>query len=232
MNYVIVNGVNSNTLNGLLISELPPISKPKMRVETTEIDGRDGDINDQLGYQAYEKNMKIGLYGNYDINAIIEFFGSGKTIVFSNEPDKIYNVEVIDSIDFERLVLFRIADVKFHVQPFKYLLNEQPVELDIDTETSLIVNNVGLEKSKPIITLYGSGVVEIQINTVAAFQINIDDSYVTVNSMIEEAYKDNISTLKNRQMTGEFPILSVGENTITWTGNLTKIVVEPHSRWL
>jgi phage-related protein len=33
-------------------------------------------------------------------------------------------------------------------------------------------------------------------------------------------------------MLGEFPKLEVGENEISWSGTLTKITIEPKSRWL
>ena len=39
-NYVILNGVNSNTKLGLAIRELPPITKPLMRTIREEIDGK------------------------------------------------------------------------------------------------------------------------------------------------------------------------------------------------
>ena len=263
MNYLIFNGIGSRSLNGLIISELPPIIKPRIRTETTEIEGKDGDIIDTLGYASYDKSIQIGLFGNidsnrivgklrqYDIDKVAKFFSGSGDLTFSNEPDKVYKAAIYESIDFERLVRFRTAKVKFHVQPFKYLFGEQPVELEITSEsnneaeqpntnnaTSLTVNNVGLEKSKPIITLWGSGVVEISINTVSAFQLDfsinpdVPDEYLTVNSEIEECYKDTAKTLKNRSMIGEFPILLPGENIITWTGILTKIIVEVRSRWL
>ena len=56
-NYVIFKGVNSNTYSNLIISELPCISKPELRVDTTEIDGKDGDIIDELGYASYDKTL-------------------------------------------------------------------------------------------------------------------------------------------------------------------------------
>ena len=89
-----------------------------------------------------------------------------------------------------------------------------------------------MEKSKPIITLTGSGKIEISVNGHAQFEVTIDDGYITVDSLLEECYKDNLNTLKNRSMGGEFPTLNTGENTITWTGNLTKIKIHPMSRWL
>lgn len=55
MNYIILNGVKSNAINGLLIQTLPPISKPLMQ---TQIDGRDVDIVTPQGYSAYENFLK------------------------------------------------------------------------------------------------------------------------------------------------------------------------------
>ena len=59
--YVIINGVNSTTIQGLKIKIMPPITKPMMRTQTEEIDGRDGDLVIELGYSAYDKQMEIGL---------------------------------------------------------------------------------------------------------------------------------------------------------------------------
>lgn len=119
MNYITINGIRSDTVRGLLIQSLPPITKPKMRTSIEEIDGRDGDVITKLGYSAYDKEVSIGLYGDFDIDDCIKFFDSEGNVVFSNEPDKYYRFTIIDQIDFERLIRFRTATVKFHVQPFK-----------------------------------------------------------------------------------------------------------------
>ena len=42
--------IDSSSINGLIISELPPITKPKMRTNIIKIDGRDGDLIEELGY--------------------------------------------------------------------------------------------------------------------------------------------------------------------------------------
>jgi len=230
MNYIILNGINSNTISGLIIQELSSITKPSKRINTTEIDGKDGDIVEYLGYSAYDKSISIGLYGDYDINQVIKYFSNNGTVVFSNEPDKLYYFDITDRVDYERLVKFKTAKVKLHVQPFKYLLNEPNIDVTITSQTQVIVNNQGLEKSKPIITLYGSGTIELLLNNTAVFQMDITDGYVTIDSSIEEANKGTI--LKNRDMTGEFPMLDVGNNTITWVGTLTRIIISPKSRWL
>lgn len=120
MNYITINGVRSDTVKGLIIQSLPPITKPKMRTTVEEIDGRDGDIITKLGYSAYDKEVSIGLYGDFDIDDCIKYFDSEGSVVFSNEPDKYYRFTIIDQIDFDRLIRFRTAKVKFHVQPFKF----------------------------------------------------------------------------------------------------------------
>ena len=136
-NYIILNGISSETITGLLIQNLPPISKPKQRVNIEEIDGRSGDIVTYLGYSAYDKQFEIGLYGDYDIDDVISFFNSQGTIIFSNEEDKYYNYQIIEQIDFERLVRYRTATVKVHVQPFKFSSVESSKIFDITTQTSI-----------------------------------------------------------------------------------------------
>lgn len=123
-NYIILNDINSNTISGLLIQELAPISKPLVRTQIEEIDGRDGDIVTKLGFSAYDKQITVGVYGDYDINEIIAFFNSEGTVTFSNEPDKYYNYQIIDQIDFDRLIRYRTATVTMHCQPFKYATDE------------------------------------------------------------------------------------------------------------
>ena len=111
MNSIIWKGVRSTDIEGLLICELPPITKPKMRTSVTKIDGRDGDVIEDLGYESYTKNVKIGLTRNYDIDEIAKYFTGEGTLNLSDEPNKIYNCRIIDKIDFEKLLRFKTATI-------------------------------------------------------------------------------------------------------------------------
>jgi len=146
-NYITLNGKNSNEINGLLIQELPPISKPQIRTEVEEIDGRDGDIVTKLGFAAYDKEFTVGLYKDFDINAIVAYFNSEGTVIFSNEPDKYYNYQIIDQIDFERLVRYRTATVRMHTQPFKYSNTESARTLGNKGTVSGEGSNIVLENT-------------------------------------------------------------------------------------
>lgn len=161
-NSITLNGQSSDEITGLLIQELPPISKPLIRTEVETIDGRDGDIITKLGYSAYDKELLIGLYGDFDINEVIAFFDSAGTVIFSNEEDKFYNYEIFDQIDFERLVRFRTAKVKMHVQPFKYSVDDNSRTFNVDPnllnlpDFTKTTNGVTLTVSNGAITVSGT----------------------------------------------------------------------------
>lgn len=144
-NYIILNNKNSNTISGLIIQELAPISKPLQRTQVETIDGRDGDIVTPLGYAAYNKKIKIGLYGDFDINEIIAYFATKGTAIFSNEPDKYYNYQILDQIDYERLVRFRVATVTMHVQPFKYSATDGTITVDSSDTVSGEGSDIALD---------------------------------------------------------------------------------------
>lgn len=365
MNYIILNGQISTNIPGLLISELPPITKPLIRTQVEEIDGRDGDIVTKLGYSAYNKEFTIGLYGDYDIDEVIQYFNSEGTVVFSNEPDKYYNYQILDQIDFERLIRFRTATVVMHVQPFKYSLednekifninknllsfnnytktqngitltvangsinvsgkgingytevylpinpsvlaagnytlkattsgsganacpmrliekvptnvetfggnylslvnNATATQTDTLTDTttynylwfyitpnvdlnftltvevinndtpgsSISIRNAGNIYSKPTITIYGGGTIELYLNDLGIFTLDMgsfESMTIDVNAM--EAYND--TQLLNRYVTGDYDNfqLNVGLNTISWTGDITQIEISNFSRWI
>ena len=234
MNSIIWKGVSSTSIQGLLICELPPITKPEMRIAETVIDGRDGSIIEELGYSSYVKTVTIGLHGNFDINKVIKYFTGEGDIVFSNEPDKVYKAKICGKIDYTRLLRYRQASIPFMVQPFKYKLNEYLRETQkADLEVAYMeVFNEGFEDSKPLIVLKGSGTVEISVNGVGVFSYTFPEgeNEVYIDSEKEDAYLGNV--LKNRNMNGEFPVLLPGTNIIEWSGYVSSIEILPRSRWL
>lgn len=349
MNYVIINGKRSDSITGLLIQNLPPISKPLLRTEIEEIDGRDGDIVTPLGYSAYEKDMTIGLYGKFDINKVISFFDSKGTVIFSNEADKIYRFQIIEQIDFERLIRFRTATVTFHVQPFKlsavdgvytytnqlfkpsaYSKTEKGMSISVmdgglieisgtssetaeffipfsmelpsgnynltavgdfvtgrvgigligdtgnyglsyytgnlnhtfnipvDTKVSYLwlcvygeqtissvgmvvsllgkslnVTNRGNAKSKPVLTIYGSGKTDISINSGQPVSINLSTNGIKIDVEEMQAYFPD-GSFANRRVSGDYEdlMLQPGHNVLSWDGDVTKVTIGNYSRWI
>jgi predicted phage tail component-like protein len=231
-NYVIINGVNSTTINGLAINEMPPITKPSIRTNTEEIDGRDGDIVTRLGYSAYDKEMTIGLYGSYDLDEIMSYFNQSGTIIFSTESDKYYNFEILEQIDYEKLLKFKTATITMHCQPFKYEVNETPITL---ISGDNIVRNKGNIYSKPIMYIEGTGTITISLEGNQVFNIVMgDNTEIEIDIEKLEAYNPNDGTLLNRIVTGDYDDfrLESGNNTIALGGTITSANIRMYSRWL
>lgn len=239
MNYIILNGNSSKAVQGLLIQELPPISKPQMRSSIETIDGRDGDIITRLGYAAYSKVLTIGLKKDADVNQVIAFFvnnDSGK-ITFSNEPDLYYRFDLLEAIDFERLIRYKQAKVTFHVQPFKWSLKEGNTELYLPSDKVVSVINSGNIYSMPVLQIRGFGNVTVSLNGIQIFTIQFSTTAaetITIDTSAMEAYDNN--GLRNRAVTGDYSKFrfAVGRNALKFggTGTVSQVLIERYSRWI
>ena len=180
MNTIIWKGVQSTKIDGLLICELPPISKPPLRIRETFIEGRDGSIIEDLGYDPYDKPVTIGLHGNFNINNVIKYFTGEGEVIFSNEPDKVYTAKVISQIDYNRLLRFRTAVVTFRVQPYKHKYNEAYKETQTATAegTSIMLTNGGrtpirIETDADEVVVHGKNIINPD-----GFILNTNTSFV------------------------------------------------------
>ena len=89
--------------------------------------------------------------------------------------------------------------------------------------------NMGTFESEPIITIFGSGNIMLYVNNQNVSLKEIIGS-VTLDSEMKNAY--NGATLFNHKMIGEFPILILGENNISWLGAVTKLEIQPNWRYV
>ena len=229
MSSIVWKEKNSDEISGLLICDLPPITVPKIKTNVISIDGKDGDIIEKLGYESYTKTLSIALTRNYDGDEVINYFSGEGKLILSNESDKYYNAQIIDNIDFDRLINFKTAKVKFYVQPYKFKLNEEKV-----TGTNeLAVTNAGYIDSLPKVTIVGSGNIDFKLNntTIFSLELGTETETIIIDSTLEEAYGID-GVLKNNKMVGDFPKLASGINTVILTGTVTSAVIEPNSRWL
>ena len=236
--FIVINGVSSRTIKGLLIQKLPPITKPAIRTKAETVDGRDGDIVTTLGYAAYNKTLEIGLSYEYSIDDIISFFSSSGRVVFSNEPEKYYNFSIYAQVDFEKLIRFKTASVTFHVQPFKYsdIESEKTFkESDFIGGNGVYVRNDGNIYSRPKITITGAGLVRLYINNDRRLELSLPTTGKTIiiNSEDMNSYDENGNFL-NRLVYGNYDEVRFipGKNRVSFTGSVTEIKIDNYSRWL
>ena len=113
-------------------------------------------------------------------------------------------------------------------QPFKYSVNAAGDALELTAPTT--IRNSGTVYSEPIITVFGSGDVTLTING-ADFPLYGVEESITIDSEMMEVFKGD--TNQNGKYGGaKFPRFEVGKNEISWTGNVSKIKIQPRWRWL
>lgn len=227
--YFIWNGINSLDM-GVVMLKAPSVYIPERRVNEVEIVGRNGILHEDVGtFANYTKDAECHVMNREQIDDICKWLTGSGEVIFSSEPDKIYKAFIKNSIPFHNILL-NLNDflVQFDCEPFKYSVNWRN---DILTMTeATIVYNRGTFMSEPKITVYGDGNIDLKINNENYLLLAVD-GYITIDSEIMEVYKD--SENKNISFQADaFPKFQVGENTISWTGNVTKVEIEPRWRWL
>ena len=140
--------------------------------------------------------------------------------------------DILNAIDYERLMRFRTAEITYHVQPFKYSSIEKLKVFSNPTSTVTVRNN-GNYVSKPVLHIKGTGTINLSLNGVQLFHIDLNTANsITIDTGRLEAYNDD--TLMNRYVVGDYDkfALKVGANSVSWDGALTYIAFEKYSRWI
>lgn len=229
MNYVIFKGVDSRTISGLYIQELWPYQIPEANILQDEVDGYDGDYTSIMNYKCTDKEITIGLNASCDRNAVINYFRGSGVLIGSKEPQRFYNAVIYQSSDLERAVRFHSGTVKFHCQPYKYVLDEADTVLS----AAGTVNNQGLIASLPKMVFSVTGDFTLTLNNeqIFVYTFQTGDTTMTVDSAEMNCYNQD-GTVRNRALVGKFPKLAAGSNSISWDANVSSVTISPRSRWL
>ena len=87
--------------------------------------------------------------------------------------------------------------------------------------------------ARPVIHLTGRGTVGVSLNSNEIFKVDLsNDTEITIDTFKLDAY--NGSELKNRLVTGDISkfVLKQGENTIDFTGTVTRCEFSNYNRWI
>lgn len=143
-------------------------------------------------------------------------------------PNYVWRATVKDTYNITDTIRSRgrgVIQVTFH--PVMYLDGVSEVTLTQGAN----LNNVTNEIAKPLIHIEGTGDITLKNNNIDWLVLRAVDQSITIDSEQMEVYRGNRPQYdKMIDMNPLFPLLSKGNNTITWTGNATKITVDP--RWV
>ena len=128
----------------------------------------------------------------------------------------------------EQIRNFGTAKLVFSCKPFRFLTSG-------DTKTTLTaagkITNPTAYSALPYIKIYGSGNITLSIGGKSFRFLNIG-SYIECDSSLQLVYT-GATGKSDRANFDSFPVLSPGENSVSWSGGtVTKVEIVPHWRRL
>ena len=231
MGVIIFNNKSSADCR-IQVAHPPGYAYPERDYTITHIPGRNGDIIQDNGcYKNVERTYEVSFdVPNEDFatyaNAVSAWLHSTTgyaRLEDSYEPNYYRMATYQESNIFENLYnQAGTATIVFECKPQRFL---KTGDNTITIKNSLtIVNPTGFE-AYPLFKVTGtSGVLTVNGNSITFSSI---DDFVMLDCELQDAYKENIN--KNSTISGTFPVLKTGSNTISWTGDISSVTMKP--RW-
>lgn len=146
-----------------------------------------------------------------------------QVLIDDYEPDIFRLAYYVGGFDVEnRKTRVGKFDITFRCRPERFLMSGN---VPVDTPTGSVITNPTSFKAKPLIHIEGSGngTLVIQGQT-----ITIEDmvDYLNIDCDTMDVYRQP-SENRNSLMSGEFPVLYSGNNSISFTGGITAVTITP-----
>ena len=227
---VIINNQNTKNL-GFALKGRPNIPSANKRYESTEVEGRDGSLTRFLGYEDLKFTLNFNILFQSDIKQKLReikgLLSRAKTLTFDDSPNFFYKVKQAQISDTETIIKSSgVFSVDFVADPFEY----QKTSSTAYTTKPISLTNQTTAEALPLIKITGTGTVVLNVNGTGVTLTGLTSS-ITLDSELQEAYT-GLTTNMNSNMNGNFPVLKIGSNTISWTGTVTKVEIDPQWRWL
>ena len=239
---LIVWGGESSTDYGMVVSEPPAYDKPLRKQTIYNVPGRNGAILiDEGAYEDTTRKYKVFVLaaeeedsGGVITGTLAEKVSDLSTWLYSKhgytrlednfEPD-IYRLAYYSGGNefLNRLVQAGSAELTFTCRAERFLKSGETATVYTNGDT---ITNPTKFTAKPLIHIEGSGTVTVQLggNTITAVLGTSD--YIDIDCDRMNAYKG--ATNKNDKISGDFPVIKSGANTLATTGTITKLTIKPN----
>lgn len=214
------------------MNSAPQIVKPEERVEHVTIPGRAGDLTLTEGddvYQSYIQTVWIAVDTASQVPVVENWLKGDGMLTLSSQSGLEQRARVIGAITLDKHSVHSDwweGDVQFYCSPIKHSVSDEPVDI---TSSGTTLNNPGDMTAYPLITVVGSGAVTV---TSGGKTLSIPDC--TSGWVIDSENEWILSgtTPQGNVCSGNFPVLTKGANTVSWTGSVTKLTITPRFRYL
>lgn len=223
---------------GIKVYESNILSAPSKKLEFVEIEGRDGALTIDNGYEDFVLTLGCVLVNN---NSKVEttpalarrakkflLNGANRKIQLSEDMGFYLLGTYNSDVDIEEVIEnFGLFQAQFRCKPYRFSNSNKTVE--ITTKNTVIKNDE--YKTKPVIDVYATGDITININNqevvLKALEGHIQLDCEKMNATTVNSLGKIVNA--NQKMYSDFPVLEEGNNNITWTigtgASFTKIII-------
>lgn len=231
LHYFIWNGTDSREKH-IRVNNRVPIVRPEERVSHITIPGRAGELTQVEGehiYNSYIQTVNLEVLGAANVPAAEMWLTGAGEVNFDTQATLKQKARIINAVTFEKvsrnLDIWK-ADVQFYCEPFKSPVTEAQIEV---TESGTVLTNPGTLTAFPEIQMEGSGAVSVSIGGKTLVIPTLTSGW-TADSEMRWICLNGVPQFN--AWTGEFPEIPTGNATVLFTGNITKLTITPHWRYL
>lgn len=226
---------------GIKLYESNILSAPSKKLEFIDIEGRDGALTIDNGYEDFILKLSCVLVNEHDeVECTPALARRAKKFLLDGVNRKIQLSEDMDyyllgtynsDIDIEEAIEnFGLFQAQFRCKPYRFSNKNKTVE--IATKNTIIKNDE--YKTKPVIDVYATGDITLNINNQEVI-LKALEGHIQLDCDLMNATTVNLlgkTVNANHKMYSDFPILEEGNNNITWTlgdgdeASFTKIIIK------
>jgi len=206
--------------------------KPAPIMETITVPGRNGQILNFTGsYENVDVPYHCGIGGDFDarytafINWLLSSPGYHQ-LEDSYHPD-VFRMAAVSSVGDPSLTKLNRAgefDISFNCKPQTFLKSGEKKHIFTAAGS---LHNPTLYASKPLIRVFGTGILTIGSETVT---ITTSGGYTDLDSELEDAYRDSTNCNGNIELNGDhFPVIPAGRQGVSFTSGISRVEIVP--RW-
>lgn len=215
---------NFNQLFDVHFAERPIVPVAEMEYEVAVVPGRDGELTRELGY----KNTPIPMSFNFvdltnakkKLREVTNWLTSRKEFYFSDDED-VYRVitklNVVETYNEIKELIGFVLQVE--TEPFWY---EEAGQVTV-SDSATITNPTAIKVDAKM-RINGTGTCRVLLND---NQMVFTDVQGFIDIEKKNAFRNGIG--QNNSMSGQFPVLLPGKNTLSISGQTTSVVLD--LRW-
>ena len=227
--YFIWNNMNSTSKN-LWLSQYPDDVRAAERQSVITVPGRPGALTIKEGDSVYDPvklACRVQCKRSENSDVLSNWLCGSGLVVFGNQPTRARMAKITNEVRFVRISNdLKEASVIFECEPFK---RAYPAESDITlTASTTELNNVGNVPAQPVIKINGSGDIVLTVNG-NEFEVKDVTAQAILDCSARIATEAGESILT--QTSGIFPVLNVGNNSVSWEGAVSSVVITPNWRY-